>query len=121
MNSLQGVAGVTKSIATSSALNPTLILCAICTPTMLTAAYFATEPLSLMFSTFAFFPPVIACWQIVRFTLSDTDRLQNERHVENKMIISQQGTRIGSADTDIMLPANEVLQGNPALLEELGK
>jgi hypothetical protein len=115
MKDINGIAGVTRSIATSSVINPTLILSAICTPLALSAGYFSDGLIKLFFLIFAAIPPGLACWQIIKFTKQDPDRLQNERHVENKMMISQMGARIGSDGKDMPVEIGGKLESNPAL------
>jgi len=80
-------AGQARHISTSSAMNPALLLCAICVPTGATMTVFGTDFVRLVGIVWSGLPLMMALWQLGYFTHSDRDRLQNERHVEQKMII----------------------------------
>jgi len=108
-----GIAGVSRHIATSSALNPALLLCAICSPICFTLSYFTDGLLRAGFFLAGITPLTIAAWQIVRFTLNDPDRLQNDRHVENKMLISRFGVRQGEVTHEVIIPPSGEQGPNP--------
>lgn len=82
------VSGSSVSVTTSSALNPSLVLCLVCLPTGLVGLMLGLETWHLLFGCLTFIPPLLTAAQIVWFTFFDRDRLQNERHVEQKMLIA---------------------------------
>jgi hypothetical protein len=109
------MAGVSKHIATTSAMNPTLLLCLICTPVGLGLTAVTTGVPRVALFVIAVLPMLLAIWQIILFTLSDRDRLHNEKHVENKMMISRLGVRIGDETQEIILPASGERVDNPMI------
>ncbi|MDG2532088.1 hypothetical protein P6144_00360 [Sphingomonas sp. HITSZ_GF] len=112
---MQGtVAGAQRSITTSSALNPTLVLALICTPSFLVAAHWAQGWTQVALVVAALAPLILAIIQISYFTLTDPDRLQNEKHVEAKMALSQLAVRDGDQIKQVTIE-NGNLGTNPAL------
>ena len=59
-------------------------------------------------------PVSVTLWQIVRFTIRDADRLQHERHIEAKMMISQRiGMNSNGEVKEVEIPRSGVLIDNP--------
>jgi len=77
---------VAKGITTSSAMNPSLVLCLIMCPISLIAAcslFVAGKVVpGGLFFLLGVSPAAVAMWQLVKWTNSDPDRLQREDHVE---------------------------------------
>jgi hypothetical protein len=109
---------LSKSLRTSSATSPALILTAICTPIALLLAFFSDPPLQYFFSAAAALPLALASLQILFFSFFDRDRLHNESHIENKMIIGRIEPQLGDANRTITLSPNGDLADNPAQLED---
>jgi hypothetical protein len=107
-------AGMTKSVATSSALNPILTLSAICTPIALGIAAWFDQWSNPALIGLAVTPPLVAVLQIILFTFLDRDRLQSERHVETKMVLNQMSNQIGDKDGTITV-LNQAPINNPSL------
>lgn len=103
-------AQVTKRLRTSSAVVPALVLTAICTPCGLLAARFFEGALTFACFVLAMLPPFVAISQVIFFTFIDRDRLQNEDHVERKMMIAK---GIGDARGVILNPVQGHLTSNP--------
>jgi hypothetical protein len=114
------MAGVSKHIATSSAMNPTLLLCLICSPICFVLSWMSGDFFRVGFFLAGLSPLAVGIWQIVRFTLIYPDRLQNDRHVENKMMISRFGSKNGDETLEVLLPATATVVDNP-LLDESGR
>ena len=112
------IAGMSKTIATSSALNPGLFLSLVTMPIGATAALWTTNPiLAMIFASVAVAPPIIVLFQIVFFTIWDRDRLHNEKHIEKKMLIQRMPSEIGDRANAIPIATDSVLENNPALVE----
>jgi hypothetical protein len=97
-------------------MNPSLILCATVTPLCFFLAAWSGKG---EFFAAACAPLAIASLQIAWFTIFDRDRLQNDRHVENKMMIVRDQIFVNSPDGSraITLPATPVLTSNSAVIE----
>lgn len=121
MRELDGIAGITRSIATSSALNPTLILAAICTPASLVLSRFSSGYEQVALLAIAGAVPLVALAQIVWFTIKSPDRLQHENHVENKMLISRMGENSNDGARQILIDNNTILTENPKISDESQK
>jgi purine-cytosine permease-like protein len=106
-------AHVTKSLRTSSAIVPALVLTAICLPIGAIAAAMTPAPLNYIFMATAIIPPIVAILQIAFFTFADRDRLQNEEHVERKMLLSQMRPEFGDATSVIEVDNAHSLMSNP--------
>ena len=112
------LATLATRITTSSAMNPSLIMCLIAVPLCfgLAGAMFLTDRIwpALLFIVLGGIPAAIACWQLVFFTIKDPDRLQREQHVEKKMLIQQQiGIRTQDGMKEIPIALSPMLTGNP--------
>lgn len=108
-----GFAAASKHLASSSALNPTLSLSLVAVAGGYGLAYFAPPPMSYAAFVVGTLPVLIACWQIVRFTLIDPDRLQHDTHVENKMMISLIGENSDSGTKQIIIKNDTPMIDNP--------
>ncbi|HTG38179.1 hypothetical protein [Sphingomonas sp.] len=111
------MAQVTKSLKTSSAVVPALLLTAICLPLGALAAAFVPAPVSYLFVALALICPIATLLQIVFFTFFDRDRLQNEEHVERKMMLTQMRSEIGDSNAVIEAKPAEMLIANPSAAE----
>ena len=116
MNQFDGLARVTKTVATSTALNPTLMLAALLGLPCFLLGFFSPVPISYLLDVCGVAVLVTAIWQIIRFTIHDPDRLQNDRHVENKMMISTLGGKFGDEKLEIAIPANAISTANPHMI-----
>lgn len=117
MKEPEGWAAVSKYISSSSALNPTLLFLLLCTVPSLFLAAASRIPLSYFFMLTAIIPIFISAWQIITFTNGDRDRLQNDKHVEKKMLIARFGGDLGGERREIILKSDSPLIDNPALGE----
>lgn len=119
MNSIDSpsLAQVTKSLKTSSAVVPALLLTAICLPLGALAAALVPAPVSYLFVALALICPIATLLQIVFFTFFDRDRLQNEEHVERKMMLTQMRSEIGDSNAVIEAKPAEMLIANPSAAE----
>lgn len=95
---LRGIADITKTLASKSSLNPTLILAAIVVPISLILAYFSEGSSQQFFFWIAIAVISVALLQIIGFSFFDRDRLDDHKHTENKMIIAQMRPHFGDAD-----------------------
>jgi hypothetical protein len=107
---------IATRVTTTSALNPALTLCLMVCPLLfgLSGVLFyagLTVPGSACICI-ASVPLLIACWQIVLFTLRDPNRLQREQHLENMLAIQNKiGVKEDGVVREIEIPA--ILTQNP--------
>jgi hypothetical protein len=125
MNQRQGhLAAIARNMTTTSAMNPVLLLCLIICPICLVSGGVMLARgnlLGLIFMAFAGAPLLIACWQIVYFTMIAPDRLQREQHVEKMAAMRHailQKTDAGLLELPVSAGA---LTSNPALEEVRGE
>ena len=111
----QNFGQIIKTLRTKSAANPALIFAAICLAGGVPGALIADSPASLFFFGVIAIGILLAAAQIAYFTIKDPDRLQDEHHIENKMLINAITPMLGDADTVIEIDAQPVLSGNPQL------
>lgn len=115
MINLGQIGQITKTFRTSSAAVPALILSTIFGPICVVGAILAPEPLNIYLGCGAVGSFALPALQILFFTAFDRDRLQNEEHVENKLLIAQGkpilGDRGGIVDIE---PTGDTIE-NPAL------
>ncbi|MFL6856981.1 MAG: hypothetical protein ACJ8EB_03630, partial [Allosphingosinicella sp.] len=100
----------------SSAMNPTLLMILLCTPWAIPAAYLSQYPANMFFMGLAGLPPLVGLLQIVFFTIFDRDRLQNDKHVENKMLIERIQGQLGDKAGEVTIDQSSPLSDNPRLL-----
>lgn len=112
------LAELTKSLKSSSAAVPSLLYTLIVTPISLFASFYSPPPMQYAFALIAAFPVVITGFQISFFSIADKDRLQNEEHVEKKMMISRMTPQIGDAHSTIEIQDDQELIENPAAGEK---
>lgn len=110
----QHLGQMSKSLRTSSALVPALLLTLICLPIGAAGASLTNPPVQWFFVAVAGLPPLLALLQIGFFTFVDRDRLQNEKHVENKIFLSKVQPEIGDASKVLVLDQEGKLVENPA-------
>jgi hypothetical protein len=106
---------VIKTLRTKSAVNPALIFAAICMAGGLAGAILAPEPLNYVFLGVVLVGVVIPALQIAIFTAVDRDRLQDEEHIENRMLIQALVPMLGDSNNLIELEASPILSSNPEL------
>ncbi|HEX8525431.1 hypothetical protein [Allosphingosinicella sp.] len=111
----QHLAEITKRLRTSSAVVPSLLFAAIALPTGAAGLMFGKENTQPVFIGILLLPMLLTFGQIVFFTIFDRDRLQNEDHVERKMLIGQARSEMGDANSVIELETGGKLIGNPAV------
>lgn len=110
--------GVIRQMSTSSAVNPMLIASIVAIVFGAPALMFGPEETRLFFAALIFLPLVAFVLQVAIFTIVDRDRLQNDRHVEQKMLIQNQITLKRSGKTvTIDIPPNGALIDNPRATE----
>jgi hypothetical protein len=103
-----------RQISTSSAVNPSLVLCAIVAPLCLLLAYLTEPPFNYGLASLGAAPILMTLWQIVRFTIKDPDRLQNDRHVEEKMRIGHLiGVNEGGQNRELPIALTPTMIDNP--------
>lgn len=114
-------ASVVEKISTSSAINPSLVMTAICVPCGTALAYWATYPLSIAGAAIAGIAVISAIVQIQWFTFTDPDRLQHDKHIERKMLINQKSIGYLTKDgpLEVQIPDTSVLIENPSLPKEV--
>lgn len=113
----EDLAGLYSQITTSSAINPALKLCAI-TPFALLFAILAPPELRTPMFILGTAPVVVVILQILWFTFADADRLQNEAHVEKKMILQRFGWREGGETREVAIETDAERINNPLLGED---
>ncbi len=104
-----------KHVASSSALNPTLLLSVLAVAGGYTLTYLMPPPLTYVAFTVGTLPVLIGCWQIVKFTNGDTDRLQHDTHVERKMLISLMGENSENGTRQVIIDHDSPLSENPQI------
>jgi len=111
---------VLRHISTSSAVNPAMLVCIASMIFGFLGLEFAPTDVNWVFIILILFPLVIFSAQIILFSLVDRDRLQNDKHVEQKMMISKQviGEMRDGKPIEIRLPKNEQQSPNPQLYIE---
>ena len=115
MQGTDHLAQATKSLKTSSAVAPSLLLTVICTPLGMAASRLSPAPFDLIFAVIAIVPVVLTVIQIVYFTFREPDRLQNERHVEQKMLLSRIPPQMGDHSSVVELDSSQNLMVNPMM------
>ena len=105
-------------------MNPTLMLCLMICPLGVVGTvslfHFGLWIPALLIFLLTCAPLGIASWQIIRFTLTDTDRLQNEQFVQNMLQIRQTlGVKEQGELREIVLSGE--LTPNPSLEDRSGE
>ena len=113
MQNFDGIAKVTKTLASKSSMNPTLILAAIVVPLSLGFAFFSTGQAQLIFFGMAIAVIAVALLQIVGFSVFSANRLDDHRHTENKLLIAQISGQLGQGDLVKQIPDGAILIENP--------
>jgi hypothetical protein len=109
------LAQVTKRLKTSSAVVPALIFSLIALPTAAAGLTFAPESVRWLFIALVLIPLLLTAGQILFFTITDRDRLQNEEHVERKMLLATMRPEIGDANSTIEMDSDGRIVNNPSL------
>jgi hypothetical protein len=79
---------------------------------------FGPEDARLIFTGLVFLPLIVFVVQVLYFTFTDPDRLQNDRHVEQKMRIQHQiAMKTGGKTITIDVPRDAALVENPKAAE----
>lgn len=111
-----GWGGVIRHFSTSSAVNPTLVATIVCAVLGVPGIMFGPAAAQSIFTALIFAPLVVFLAQVVLFSLVDRDRLQNDRHVEQKMMITHKiGYMRDGEPAEMVLPKGELLTENPQL------
>ncbi len=110
----EDLAGLYSQITTSSAINPALKLCAI-SPFSFLFAILATDTLRQLLFWIGAVPIIVVMGQILWFTISDPDRLQNELHVERKMMIQRFGWKEDGENKEVEFQPDLSRINNPML------
>ena len=111
----QNFGQIIKTLRTKSAANPALMFAALCLAAGLPGALLADMPVSYVFVGISVLGVVLAAFQILFFTFTDPDRLHDEEHVENKLLINAMAPMFGDAHKIIEVRADDTLTGNPQL------
>lgn len=113
-----------RRLTTSSAMNPSLMLCLMVSPLSLAISsglFFAHAVLpAVLFISVGFAPVAVSLWQLVKFTNGDASRLQDGEHNEEMYRLSQS---IGVRENDIITerPISGNLIGNPKIEHHSGE
>jgi hypothetical protein len=109
-----GIARLTSTVATKSALNPTLILAAIVVPLALVLGFqLQGDPQFFMFAL-ASAVVGVALLQIIAFSITNPMHLQDNRHVEERLRI-EHSARFGDAKGEIIIESEGRPVNNPAI------
>lgn len=115
------LATMAAKMSTSSAMNPGLLFCLLICPISLIGAtslfhlghWFAAGILTAI----CCWPIAIVGWQLIRFTVSDPDRLQRDEHLQRMFELrSAVGIKEHGELKEIMISGE--LGGNPALEDQ---
>jgi hypothetical protein len=109
------LAQIRKRLKTSSAVVPSLIFSLIAIPTASAGMILGSETTRPMFMVLLLVPVVLTAGQILFFTIFDRDRLQNEEHVERKMLLTRMKPEIGDAHSTVEIDADGKIVNNPTL------
>ena len=120
MKGLGNWAQISRSISSSSAMNPAWLSLLLATVPSLILLPFVTTPVTYFLMLTAAAPMTVTLWQIVRFTNSDPWQLRNDRHVE-RMTELRLGHRSGDGYEDLVIPADGPLIENPAITRQVGE
>lgn len=113
----EDLAGLYSQITTSSAISPALKLCAI-SPFALLFAILAPPELRMPMFLLGAAPIIFVILQVLWFTFVDADRLQNESHVEKKMLLQRFGWKEGGETREVAIEADAERINNPLLQED---
>lgn len=105
---------IIKSLRSSSGVNPALILAALCLGGGVLGAVFADTSYSRLFAGVVIVGVAVAALQILFFTVFDRDRLHENKHVENKMMINRITPVLGDSDNVIELTSDKIAIENPS-------
>jgi hypothetical protein len=100
---------VLRQITTSSAVNPTMLVSIAAMLIGFLGLRFAPASSAFVFQILILAPLTVFLCQVVFFTLKDPDRLQDDEHVENKMVIAKSiGMMKDGKPIEVKLPANKM-------------
>lgn len=120
----QHLATMARRLTTSSAMNPSLVLCLMVSPLSFGISgglFYAHAAIpACMFVAIGFSPVAVALWQLVKFTNGDVSRLQDGTHNENMFRLSQ-GIGVREGDTVTERPISGSLMSNPTLEDRRGE
>lgn len=106
--------GVIRHISTSSAVNPTLVASIAAMVLGVGGLTIGPASASLVFAILTLAPLTVFLCQVIFFTFVDRDRLQNDKHVEQKMLISRGiGSMINGKPVEFQIPADSPIVSNP--------
>lgn len=115
MIDLGQIGQITKTFRSSSAAVPSLILSAIFGPISIVGSIIADGSTATGLAVTAIASFALPALQIIYFTFMEPDRLQNEEHVENKLLIAQGKMIRGDNQTMIDVSVDQTPVANPAL------
>ena len=115
MIDLGQVGQITKTFKSSSAAVPSLIAGGMFGPISIVGSLLAQEPLNLVLAGIGIVALALPALQIAYFTFTNPDRLQNEEHVENKLLIAQGKMVRGDGRTMVDVDISSAPVENPAL------
>ncbi|MET1112005.1 MAG: hypothetical protein ABWX67_10820 [Allosphingosinicella sp.] len=114
MQPFEGIARITSTVATKSAMNPTLILAAIVVPLALLLGFNLHGEAQRFLFGLAGIVVTVALLQIVGFSIFSPNHLQDNRHVEEKLRI-EHSSRLGDASQEIVIDADAMPINNPSI------
>lgn len=117
MKPFEGIAKITSTVATKSALNPTLILAAIVVPLCIIFGTQLEGSAQLMLFGMAIAVVAVALLQIIGFSVVNPLHLQDNRHVEERLRI-EHSARIGDSAREIIIDGSAIPINNPAIKDE---
>lgn len=116
----QGAWGsVLRHISTSSAVNPAMLVSISAMIFGLLGLEFCPPEVAWVFTVVTLAPLVVFLFQVILFSMIDRDRLQNDKHVERKMMITKNviGVMEGDNPKEIALPSSTQYSPNPMITE----
>jgi len=113
----EDLAGLYSQITTSSAISPALKLCAV-SPFALLFSLFAPPQLQTPMFVLGAAPIGFVILQVLWFTFTDADRLQNESHVEKKMLLQRFGWKQDGETKEVAIEPDAERINNPLLAED---
>ena len=120
MKGLGNWAEISRSISSSSAMNPALLTVLLTTGPSLIILPFVPPPVAFFLMATAAAPVAVTLWQIVKFTNRDPWQLRNDRHVE-RMTELRLGRRSDDGYEDLIIPPGGALVENPAITHDEGE
>jgi hypothetical protein len=115
MKNLSGIAKITRTLASKSSMNPTLILSAIVVPLAMLFGFLSSGVPQMFFLGIASAVVFVALMQIAGFSIFAPYRLDDHSHIENMLVLSQEQARVRQGDTTLLRPDQTIIESNPLL------